>query len=89
MRLNVLVAQRSTRERPAGSLVPDPRKQPTITVKEAAALLGISERSAYDAVHRGEIPVIRLGRRMTVPTVPILRMLGLDDVSSSAVEVRS
>ncbi len=83
MRLNELVSERSARERPAGSLVPDPRKQPTITVKEAAALLGISERSAYDSVHRGEIPVIRLGRRMTVPTVLILRMLGLDESSDS------
>ncbi len=58
--------------------VPDPHEQPTITVKEAAALLGISERSAYEAAHRGEIPVIRLGRRMTVPTVLVLRMIGLD-----------
>ena len=58
--------------------LPDPRQQPTITVKQAAALLGISERSAYEAAHRGEIPVIRLGRRMTVPTVLVLRMIGLD-----------
>lgn len=81
------VSQRSTRERPTGNVVPDPRKRPTITVKEAAALLGISERSAYDSVHRGEIPVIRLGRRMTVPTVLILRMLGLDEVSDSVTGV--
>ncbi|HSH61895.1 MAG TPA: helix-turn-helix domain-containing protein [Acidimicrobiales bacterium] len=83
----MLVPQSPTGERSEGSLVPDPRRQPTITVKEAAALLGISERSAYDAVHRGEIPVIRLGRRMTVPTVPILRMLGLGEVSDSATGV--
>lgn len=63
---------------PSSRSVPDPREQPTITVKEAAALLGISERSAYEAAHRGEIPVIRLGRRMTVPTVLVLRMIGLD-----------
>lgn len=68
-------------------MVPDPRKRPTITVKEAAALLGISERSAYDSVHRGEIPVIRLGRRMTVPTVLIVRMLGFDEVSDSVTGV--
>lgn len=61
-----------------GWSIPDPHEQPTITVKEAAALLGISERSAYEAAHRGEIPVLRLGRRMTVPTVLVLRMIGLD-----------
>ncbi len=81
------MSQRSRPERRAEGLVPDLRRQPTTTVKEAAALLGISERSAYDAVHRGEIPVIRLGRRMTVPTVLILRMLGLDEAGDSVTEV--
>ena len=39
----------------------------TITVSEAAQLLGISRNAAYAAVHRGEIPSIRLGRRYVVP----------------------
>lgn len=86
MRLNALVAHQPATEQPAGRLIPDPRTKPTITVREAAALLGISERSAYDAAHRGELPVIRLGRRMTVPTVLVLRMLGLDEVNDSVSE---
>ncbi len=71
----------------SGRSLPDPRQQPTITVKQAAALLGISERSAYEAAHRGEIPIIRFGRRMTVPTILVLRMIGLDE-SDRPVESR-
>ena len=39
----------------------------TYTVDEAAQLLGISRNSAYEAVRRGEIPIIRVGRRLLVP----------------------
>lgn len=60
-------------------VVPDPRERPTLTVKEAAALLGISLHGAYDAAHRGELPVIWIGRRMLVLTAGLLAMVGLDD----------
>ena len=39
----------------------------TYTVDEAAQLLGISRNSAYEAVRRGEIPTISIGRRILVP----------------------
>ncbi|MGE0731159.1 MAG: helix-turn-helix domain-containing protein [Acidimicrobiia bacterium] len=39
----------------------------TVTVEEAARLLGISRTTAYDCVHRGEIRSIRLGRRILIP----------------------
>ena len=37
------------------------------TVEEAARLLGISRAHAYDLVARGELPHLRLGRRVVVP----------------------
>jgi excisionase family DNA binding protein len=40
------------------------------TVAEAGELLGISRAFAYELVARGELPVIRLGRRRLVPKVP-------------------
>jgi len=40
----------------------------TMTVTEAAAVLGISRALAYELVARGEIPAIRLGRRIVAPT---------------------
>jgi excisionase family DNA binding protein len=39
----------------------------TLTVEEAGARLGISRTLAYELVRRGEIPSIRLGRRVLVP----------------------
>jgi excisionase family DNA binding protein len=47
----------------------------TWTIAEAADLLGISRASAYEAAHRGELPVRVIGRRMLVPRVALLRLL--------------
>jgi excisionase family DNA binding protein len=47
----------------------------TISIDEAARLLGIARNSAYDAAARGEIPTIRIGKRILVPRVAFERML--------------
>jgi len=39
----------------------------TLTVEEAAAILGISRGTAYEACRSGEIPSLRFGRRIVVP----------------------
>jgi excisionase family DNA binding protein len=46
------------------------------TVAEAGQLLGISRAFAYELVARGELPVIRLGRRRLVPKVALLALVG-------------
>ena len=48
----------------------------TITVGEAAEMLGISRSSAYQYATRNEIPTLRLGRRVLIPLAPFLAMLG-------------
>jgi excisionase family DNA binding protein len=48
----------------------------TLKVEEAARLLGIGRGSAYEAARRGEIPTIRLGRRVLVPRAKLLELLG-------------
>jgi excisionase family DNA binding protein len=40
--------------------------QRTITVEAAAKELGISRSSAFKAAHRGQIPVIVIGKRVLV-----------------------
>jgi excisionase family DNA binding protein len=50
----------------------------TLTVEETAAVLGISRAFAYEAVQRGDIPAIRIGRRILVPKVALARLLELD-----------
>jgi excisionase family DNA binding protein len=45
------------------------------TLSEVAALLRISRGSAYEAAKRREIPTIRIGRRLLVPSDALERML--------------
>ena len=44
-------------------------------LSEVAALLRISRGSAYEAAKRKEIPTIRIGRRLLVPSDALERML--------------
>ena len=46
-----------------------------MTVEEAAELLKISRPSAYQAVKHGEIPVIRIGRRILIPVAALEKLL--------------
>lgn len=62
------------------------RASATLTVPEAAQLLGIGRNLAYEIAARdGEIagvPVIRVGRRLLIPLTRLLDVLGLDDDST-------
>lgn len=58
--------------------VPTPDERPTLTVPEAGAILGLGKASSYDAAARGDIPTIRIGRRLVVPTAGLRRLLLLD-----------
>ncbi len=46
-----------------------------MTVSEAACRLGIGRNSAYEAVRRGEIPTIRIGKRILVPIAALQQLL--------------
>jgi hypothetical protein len=48
----------------------------TISVPEAGRrYFNLKRNGSYEAAHRGEIPVIRIGRRLRVPIVALERML--------------
>ncbi len=55
----------------------------TLTVEEAAALLGLGRSAAYEAARRGQIPTRRLGRRVVVPVPALLAWLGVPDTPTS------
>ena len=55
--------------------VDDIRDRATLTVEEAAELLGVGRSSAYEAARRGDLPAVRLGRRLVVPVPALLRLL--------------
>jgi excisionase family DNA binding protein len=46
-----------------------------MTVPEAGEALGLSRNGAYEAAQRGDIPTIRIGRRLMVPLVAFDRLL--------------
>jgi len=48
-----------------------------LRVEQACQLLGISRSAGYRAATAGDLPILRLGRRIYVPTAPLLAMLGL------------
>jgi excisionase family DNA binding protein len=50
----------------------------TGTIAEAAAVLKIGRNQAYQAAHRGEIPVIWIGRSARVQWQKFLKMVGAD-----------
>jgi excisionase family DNA binding protein len=58
--------------------LPDPDVRPTLTVEEAGELLGIGRSLAYEKAASGELPSIRLGRRLVIPTASLLKLLGRD-----------
>ncbi len=52
----------------------DPEKL-RLTVDEAAKILGIGRQLAYERVKTGEIPVIKIGRRLLVPRRALEKLL--------------
>lgn len=46
---------------------PSDQQPLTLTIPEVAQRLGIGRSCAYEAVRKGEIPSIRVGRRIVVP----------------------
>lgn len=59
--------------------VPDPAITPWVTVPEGGQMLaGLSRSAAYQAAKRGDLPTLRVGRRLVVPTARLRSLLGLD-----------
>ena len=55
------------------------KKEFTLSVAEAAEVLGVSLSTAYAQAatgHIGDVRVLRIGRRLRVPTADLLRALG-------------
>lgn len=51
------------------NLIKAPEASPgraTMTIPETADLLGLSESATYEAAARGEIPAVKIGRRVLV-----------------------
>jgi excisionase family DNA binding protein len=51
--------------------------QATISIEQAAQVLGLGRTAAYEAARRGEFPTRRLGRRVLVPVPALVEWLGV------------
>lgn len=46
-----------------------------VTVDEAAKILRLGRQSVYEAIHRKEIPAVRIGRRLVISLAALDRLL--------------
>lgn len=53
-------------------------------IEEAARLLGIGRNSCYEAAKTGQIPSIRIGKRLLVPKAALDRLLESGSAIKSA-----
>lgn len=54
------------------------------TIPEAAARARVGVSTYYRAARRGEVPAVRIGRRLVVPEVLLMRFLGGGDAMRRA-----
>lgn len=47
------------------------------TVKQAAALLGVSQQTVYRAIDRGDITVVRMSNRIVIPARQLYERFGM------------
>jgi excisionase family DNA binding protein len=55
-----------------------------ITIADAAAVLGVDARTVSRAVQSGELPALRVGRRLLIPRLPLLPRLGVIESANGA-----
>lgn len=55
----------------------DEELPPLLTIEQACTLLGVSRGVGYRAAASGDLPTLRWGWRLYVPTARLLAMLGL------------
>src|ERR1700728_3749229 len=60
-----------------------PEERLVYTVAESGEMLGISRAFAYELVARGELPVIKLGRRRLVPKAALIAFIGLEPANQA------
>ncbi|MFN2591358.1 MAG: helix-turn-helix domain-containing protein [Candidatus Dormibacteria bacterium] len=63
-------------EMPTGAMRQLAALPPMISIEDTCRLLGLSRSAGYRAVTAGQIPTVKIGRRLYVPTPRLLALLG-------------
>jgi excisionase family DNA binding protein len=50
--------------------------KPTLSVQETAAIIGVNHKTVREALAKGTLTAIRLGRTIRIPTKSVLALLG-------------
>ncbi len=58
----------------------------TISVPDAACLLGVGRSTLYAAAHAGDIPAVRVGNRVRIPSLWLRRLLQLHSDDTADIE---
>lgn len=68
-----MLAEQTRQERPLYDA--ELENQPIlVSVRQAARLTGVGTTFMWDLVHRGQLPSVRLGRRVLIPRAAIERL---------------
>lgn len=59
-------------------------KKKTLSIPEAGKAIGVGRAAAYEAARTGQIPTIRIGRRLLVPIVALEQMLSEAHIKKSS-----
>ena len=54
-----------------------------VTLAQAASVFGVDVRTVTRAIENGDLPALRLGRRMSIPRLPLLDALGFEPTTPS------
>lgn len=66
-------------------MLPDPAEQPLLKPEALVGMIpGLRRSAVYAAVARGDIPSIRIGSRIYVPTAELRRRWGLEPATQNA-----
>jgi hypothetical protein len=61
---------------PLNNMIPDETQRQTLNLwPDAGRILGLSRGATFQAAKRGQIPTIRIGRRLLVPKAKLAKML--------------
>jgi hypothetical protein len=50
----------------------------SVSVVLAGKAFGLGRNSAYQAIKEGQLPSVRIGNKIAVPTAPLRQMLGIE-----------
>ncbi|MCW3039252.1 MAG: binding protein excisionase family [Solirubrobacterales bacterium] len=64
--------------------LPEPAERPWLTVSELAQISGEGEKAIRAALDAGQLPLLRVGRYVRIPTAKLRQQLGLDQMPPAA-----